>query len=152
MRYLAAGSYIDHKCPFTGNVSIRGRILSGTVKSTKMNRTLIVRRNYLHFIKKYQRCVFTYSLPCKWTSALDIYHSRCSGQTWVHVLHYACLMFSASWLKMWLLFLCRYEKRHSNVAAHVSPCFRVSDGDTVVIGQCRCALEQPADACVMGCN
>jgi len=24
-----AGSYIDHKCPFTGNVSIRGRILSG---------------------------------------------------------------------------------------------------------------------------
>jgi small subunit ribosomal protein S11e len=79
------GSYIDHKCPFTGNVSIRGRILSGTVKSTKMNRTLIVRRNYLHFIKKYQR----------------------------------------------------YEKRHSNVAAHVSPCFRVSDGDTVIIGQCR---------------
>jgi Ribosomal_S17 N-terminal len=53
---LTAGSYIDHKCPFTGNVSIRGRILSGTVKSTKMNRTLIVRRNYLHFIKKYQRC------------------------------------------------------------------------------------------------
>ena len=53
---LGAGSYIDHKCPFTGNVSIRGRILSGTVKSTKMNRTLIVRRNYLHFIKKYQRC------------------------------------------------------------------------------------------------
>lgn len=53
---MIAGSYIDHKCPFTGNVSIRGRILSGTVKSTKMNRTLIVRRNYLHFIKKYQRC------------------------------------------------------------------------------------------------
>jgi len=79
------GSYIDHKCPFTGNVSIRGRILSGTVRSTKMNRTLIVRRNYLHFIKKYQR----------------------------------------------------YEKRHSNVAAHVSPCFRVNDGDTVFIGQCR---------------
>jgi Ribosomal_S17 N-terminal len=52
----SVGSYIDHKCPFTGNVSIRGRILSGTVKSTKMNRTLIVRRNYLHFIKKYQRC------------------------------------------------------------------------------------------------
>jgi ribosomal protein S17 len=34
----------------------------------------------------------------------------------------------------------RYEKRHSNVAAHVSPCFRVSDGDTVIIGQCRCAV------------
>lgn len=24
------GTYIDKKCPFTGNVSIRGRILSGT--------------------------------------------------------------------------------------------------------------------------
>ena len=27
--YYAAGTYIDKKCPFTGNVSIRGRILSG---------------------------------------------------------------------------------------------------------------------------
>lgn len=27
-----AGNYIDHKCPFTGNVSIRGRILSGKVR------------------------------------------------------------------------------------------------------------------------
>ena len=26
------GNYIDHKCPFTGNVSIRGRILSGKVR------------------------------------------------------------------------------------------------------------------------
>ncbi|XP_045832659.1 40S ribosomal protein S11-like [Trifolium pratense] len=48
------GTYIDKKCPFTGNVSIRGRILSGTCHSAKMNRTIIVRRNYLHFIKKYQ--------------------------------------------------------------------------------------------------
>lgn len=79
------GSYIDKKCPFTGSVSIRGRILSGIVKSTKMHRTIIVRRNYVHFIKKYGR----------------------------------------------------YEKRHGNIAAHVSPAFRVSDGDTVVIGQCR---------------
>ena len=38
----------------------------------------------------------------------------------------------------------RYEKRHSNVAAHVSPCFRVSDGDTVIIGQCRCVCHLPA--------
>jgi hypothetical protein len=49
------GTYIDKKCPFTGNVSIRGRILAGVVKSTKMNRTIIVRRNYFHYIKKYQR-------------------------------------------------------------------------------------------------
>ncbi|KAG1363248.1 40S ribosomal protein S11 [Cocos nucifera] len=30
-----------------------------------------------------------------------------------------------------------YEKRHSNIAAHVSPCFRVKEGDHVIIGQCR---------------
>ncbi|KAI5418135.1 30S ribosomal protein S11 [Lathyrus oleraceus] len=73
------------KCPFTGNVSIRGRIIAGTCHSAKMNRTIIVRRNYLHFIKKYQR----------------------------------------------------YEKRHSNIPAHVSPAFRVKEGDHVIIGQCR---------------
>ena len=54
---LLAGTYIDKKCPFTGTVSIRGRIIAGTCHSAKMNRTIIVRRNYLHFVKKYQRQV-----------------------------------------------------------------------------------------------
>jgi len=79
------GHYIDKKCPFTGLVSIRGRILTGTVISTKMHRTIIIRREYLHFIPKYAR----------------------------------------------------YEKRHSNLAAHVSPAFRVAEGDRVTVGQCR---------------
>ncbi|RAK51231.1 30S ribosomal protein S17, partial [Phenylobacterium hankyongense] len=79
------GTYIDKKCPFTGNVSIRGRILSGVCHSAKMNRTIIVRKDYLHYVRKYQR----------------------------------------------------YEKRHSNIPAHVSPCFRVKEGDHVTIGQCR---------------
>ncbi|KAG6469737.1 hypothetical protein ZIOFF_070668 [Zingiber officinale] len=30
-----------------------------------------------------------------------------------------------------------YEKRHSNIPAHISPCFRVKEGDHVIIGQCR---------------
>eukprot|EP00467_Chlorarachnion_reptans_P020974 CAMPEP_0114509358 /NCGR_PEP_ID=MMETSP0109-20121206/13164_1 /TAXON_ID=29199 /ORGANISM="Chlorarachnion reptans, Strain CCCM449" /LENGTH=160 /DNA_ID=CAMNT_0001688499 /DNA_START=23 /DNA_END=505 /DNA_ORIENTATION=- len=79
------GKYIDDKCPFTGNVSIRGRILKGVVKTHKMNRTLIVRRDYLHYIKKYNR----------------------------------------------------FEKRHSNTPAHVSPCFRIHEGDYVTLGECR---------------
>lgn len=79
------GQYVDKKCPFTGNISIRGRILKGVVLSTKMKRTIIVRRDYLHFVKKYKR----------------------------------------------------FEKRHKNVAAHVSPAFRVKEGDVVTIGQCR---------------
>merc|ERR1712018_169726 len=84
-REAIEGTYIDKKCPFTGNVAIRGRILQGVVKSTKMNRTIIIRRDYLHFIKKYQR----------------------------------------------------YEKRHKNIAVHLSPCFRCKEGDTVIVGQCR---------------
>lgn len=38
------GTYIDKKCPFTGEVSIRGRILTGKIVSAKMNRTIIIRR------------------------------------------------------------------------------------------------------------
>eukprot|EP00457_Paulinella_chromatophora_P015331 gb/GEZN01015924.1/.p1 GENE.gb/GEZN01015924.1/~~gb/GEZN01015924.1/.p1 ORF type:complete len:166 (-),score=19.45 gb/GEZN01015924.1/:148-645(-) len=79
------GKYIDKNCPFTGNVSIRGRIIKGVIKTHKMQRTVIVRRDYLHYIKKYNR----------------------------------------------------FEKRHKNVPAHLSPCFRVGEGDPVVIGQCR---------------
>ena len=80
------GTYIDKKCPFTGEVSIRGRILTGIVKSMKMKRTIVIRRDYLHYIKKYNR----------------------------------------------------FEKRHKNLSAHLSPCFRdVELGDIVVVGQCR---------------
>ena len=80
-----SGNYVDKKCPFTGNVSIRGKILKGMVISTKMNRTIIIRRHYLVYVKKYQR----------------------------------------------------YEKRHRNIPAHCSPCFRVKEGDIVTVGECR---------------
>lgn len=53
--FILQGNYIDKKCPFTGNVSIRGRILKGLVVSTKMTRTIIVRRDYLRYVKKYRR-------------------------------------------------------------------------------------------------
>lgn len=66
-------------------MAIRGRILSGVVRSSKMKRTIVIRRDYLHFVRKYQR----------------------------------------------------YEKRHKNLSAHLSPAFRVRDGDTVTVGQCR---------------
>ena len=72
-REAIEGTYVDKKCPFTGNVSIRGRMLTGVVVSTKMQRTIVIRRDYLHYIKKYNR----------------------------------------------------YEKRHKNVSAHMSPCFKV---------------------------
>uniref|UniRef100_G1SBN6 Small ribosomal subunit protein uS17 N-terminal domain-containing protein n=1 Tax=Nomascus leucogenys TaxID=61853 RepID=G1SBN6_NOMLE len=49
------GTYIDKKCPFTGYVSIRGRILSGVVTEMKMQRTTVIRRDYLHYIHQYNR-------------------------------------------------------------------------------------------------
>ena len=49
------GKYIDKKCPFTSAVTIRGSILKGLVISTKMQRTIIVRRDYLRYVKKYRR-------------------------------------------------------------------------------------------------
>ena len=49
------GKYIDKKCPFTGNVSIRGRLLRGVVHSTKQKHSIVIRRDYLHYIQKYQR-------------------------------------------------------------------------------------------------
>merc|ERR1711887_318022 len=47
------GNYIDKKCPFVGKVSIRGRVLTGVI--TKMKRTVVIRRDYLHYVKKYNR-------------------------------------------------------------------------------------------------
>ena len=51
------GNYIDKKCPFTGKCSIRGRILTGVVAKLKMNKTAVIRRDYLHYVKKYNRYV-----------------------------------------------------------------------------------------------
>ena len=50
-----SGKYIDKKCPFTGDVNIRGKIVKGMVISKKMDKTIVIRRHYLHFVKKYQR-------------------------------------------------------------------------------------------------
>jgi len=54
-REALIGNYIDKKCPFTGDVSIRGRILTGVVIKNKMTRTIVIRRDFLHYIRKYNR-------------------------------------------------------------------------------------------------
>ena len=36
-------------------VSIRGRVLTGVITKMKMNRTVVIRRDYLHYVKKYNR-------------------------------------------------------------------------------------------------
>lgn len=67
-----------------------------------MTRTIIIRRDYLHYIPKYR--------------ALQQY------------------IFYHTWLTTFCLLLDRYEKRHKNLAAHVSPAFRVELGDVVTVG------------------
>jgi hypothetical protein len=45
---------------------------AGVVKSTKMTRTIVVRRDYLHYIKKYARC----------DMRTQHQHAACSMMTW----------------------------------------------------------------------
>lgn len=44
----------DPKCPFHGTLAVRGRILQGTVIGGS-GRTVTIRRDYLHFSRKYLR-------------------------------------------------------------------------------------------------
>jgi small subunit ribosomal protein S17 len=45
----------DRNCPFHGNLPIRGRILEGVVVSAKMDKTVIVRHDYLKYVPKFMR-------------------------------------------------------------------------------------------------
>ncbi|MHA1754780.1 MAG: 30S ribosomal protein S17 [Candidatus Odinarchaeia archaeon] len=75
----------DPQCPFHGNLKIRGRIFEGIVAGNKMMKTIVVRRDYLWYVKKYKR----------------------------------------------------YERRHSQISAHLPPCIEVNIGDRVKIAECR---------------
>ena len=45
----------DAQCPFHGNLPVRGQILEGRVESDKMSNTIVVKREYLRLIPKYER-------------------------------------------------------------------------------------------------
>lgn len=45
----------DKKCPFHGTLRVRGRTLEGIVVSDKMEKTVIVRRDYLKYVPKFKR-------------------------------------------------------------------------------------------------
>ncbi|MES1906113.1 MAG: 30S ribosomal protein S11, chloroplastic [Paramarteilia canceri] len=69
------GKYVDKKCPFTGNVSIRGRILRAEVHSVKMIRTIICRVNYLHYNQKYKCYEKRHkNIPAHMSPCFDEYH------------------------------------------------------------------------------
>jgi len=45
----------DANCPFHGELSVRGRVLEGTVASAKMDKTVVVERDYLYYVRKFKR-------------------------------------------------------------------------------------------------
>jgi small subunit ribosomal protein S17 len=45
----------DRNCPFHGTLSVRGRVLEGTVQTAKMDKTVIVDREYTQFSTKFVR-------------------------------------------------------------------------------------------------
>jgi small subunit ribosomal protein S11e len=111
------GKYVDKKCPFTGDVSIRGRIVKGLVISTKMKNTIVMRRDFLRYIKKYRRYVPSSSRQPLTTAFTPTVRPL--------TLPNSNPFFS-------------FEKRHKNITVHCSPCFEnVKEGDIVTAGQCR---------------
>ncbi|MBI5001562.1 MAG: 30S ribosomal protein S17 [Euryarchaeota archaeon] len=49
------GACADPNCPFHGTLPVRGQTIDGVAASAKMERTVVVRRDYLRYSKKYQR-------------------------------------------------------------------------------------------------
>lgn len=45
----------DKFCPFHGTMRIRGKITNGVVVSRTSRNTVIIRQDYLKFVRKYQR-------------------------------------------------------------------------------------------------
>lgn len=45
----------DGNCPFHGKLSVRGQLIAGKIATAKMQRTVVVLREYTKFISKYER-------------------------------------------------------------------------------------------------
>jgi len=57
-------------CPFHGNLKVRGRVFEGTVVSTRMLKSVVIRLEYTKYNKKYERYsrmsskINAHSTPC----------------------------------------------------------------------------------------
>jgi len=45
----------DVNCPFHGTLPVRGQVITGKVVSDHMQGSVVVSRDYLHYVKKYKR-------------------------------------------------------------------------------------------------
>ena len=51
----------DKNCPFHGDLSIRGQIITGQVESASMLKSAVIRRTYKKSLKKYERKMTKFS-------------------------------------------------------------------------------------------
>ena len=57
----------DKNCPFHGTLPVRGQIITGIVSVTKMQDSILVKREYMHYVPKYERYekrTSTYAAHC----------------------------------------------------------------------------------------
>ena len=60
----------DKRCPFHGELAVRGRMLEGNVVSTRMQKSVVIQISYTQFDKKYDRYarmssrITAHSTPC----------------------------------------------------------------------------------------
>ena len=50
-----AESCNDKDCPFHGTLPVRGQVITGIVSTTKMQDSILVKREYMHYVPKYER-------------------------------------------------------------------------------------------------
>jgi small subunit ribosomal protein S17 len=62
----------DVNCPFHGTLPVRGQVITGKVVSDRMMGTVVVERNFMHYIRKYKRYE-------KRSSKLHAHNSPCIG-------------------------------------------------------------------------
>ncbi len=63
----------DENCPFHGSLRLRGQVLEGTVAKIGMQNTIVIERNNVRFMQKYERYE-------KRTSALSAHLPSCIGE------------------------------------------------------------------------
>ncbi|MDH7593922.1 MAG: 30S ribosomal protein S17 [Methanomicrobiales archaeon] len=68
----------DPNCPFHGVLPVRGQVITGKVVSNRMDRTVVVVHDYLHFVRKYNRYekrhskIHAHNPPCIGAEAGDM--------------------------------------------------------------------------------
>ena len=45
----------DNNCPFHGSLPVRGQVISGIVDSIKMQNSILVNKEFMHYVPKYER-------------------------------------------------------------------------------------------------